>query len=178
MLPKKLGHLAKINQRGYCAYFRLKPSPSLLALGDMPLPMFNSTIVCDVSTDVPCLYVPPSLRCAVFEYLHSLSHPAGYSSNTTSGHSTICVAKHKLRCQKMGTNMPTVSEVGHTATHPHSILHLSYTRHSIWSYPCQYCGTITIFKWFHIPWILDYPNFDYLNWVSHAVIILIVNKHL
>ena len=41
----------------------------------MPLPMSKSTIVCDVSTDVPCPYVPPSFRRAVFDSLHSLLHP-------------------------------------------------------------------------------------------------------
>ena len=39
---------------------RLKLSPSSLVLRDMPLPMSDSTIVCDVSIDVPRPYVPPS----------------------------------------------------------------------------------------------------------------------
>ena len=51
---------------------RLKSFPSSLVLKDMPLPMSDSTIVCDVSTDVPHLYVPPSFRRAVFDSLHSL----------------------------------------------------------------------------------------------------------
>ena len=41
----------------------------------MPLPVSESTIVYDASTDVPCPYVPPSFRRAVFDSLHSLSHP-------------------------------------------------------------------------------------------------------
>ena len=54
---------------------RLKWSPSSLVLRGMPLPMSDSTTVCDVLTDVPRPYVPPSFRCAVFDSLHSLSHP-------------------------------------------------------------------------------------------------------
>ena len=41
----------------------------------MPLPMSDSTIVCDVSTDVPRPYVPHTFRRAEFDSLHSLSHP-------------------------------------------------------------------------------------------------------
>ena len=44
-------------------------------LRGMPLPMSDSTIVCNVSTDFLHPYVPPSFRCAVFDSLHSLSHP-------------------------------------------------------------------------------------------------------
>ena len=54
---------------------RQKSSPSSLIFRDMSIPMFESTIVCDVSTDVSRPYVPPSFRCAVFDSLHSLSHP-------------------------------------------------------------------------------------------------------
>ena len=54
---------------------RLKSSPSSLQLKDMPLPMSDSTIVCDVSTGVPRPYVPPSFRRMVCDSLHSLSHP-------------------------------------------------------------------------------------------------------
>ena len=49
---------------------RLKSSPSSLVFRDMPLPMSDSTIVCDVSTDVPHPYVPPSFRCAMLDSLH------------------------------------------------------------------------------------------------------------
>ena len=55
--------------------FGLKSSPSSLVLRDMPLPMSDSTIVCDVSTDVPLPYVTLNFRGAVFNSLHSLSHP-------------------------------------------------------------------------------------------------------
>ena len=41
----------------------------------MLLPMSDSTIVYNVSTNVPRPNVPPSFRRAVFYLLHSLSHP-------------------------------------------------------------------------------------------------------
>ena len=54
---------------------KLKSSPSSVVVKDMPLPMSNSTILCDVSTTLPHPYVPASHRCIVFDSLHSLSHP-------------------------------------------------------------------------------------------------------
>ena len=53
---------------------RLRSSSSL-DLKDMPLPMAEATIVCDVSTGTPRPYVPASYRRTVFDSLHSLSHP-------------------------------------------------------------------------------------------------------
>ena len=50
-------------------------SSSSLVFNDMPLPMAETSIVCDVSTGTPRPYVPPSYRRAVFDSLHSLSHP-------------------------------------------------------------------------------------------------------
>ena len=63
----------------------------------------------------------------------------------------IRLAKHKFRRQEVGTNMPTVPEVGDTATHWHSILHLCCTWCSVWSCLSGYCETITTLKWFHVP---------------------------
>ena len=51
----------------------LTPYTSVKAI---PIPTSNSTIVCDVSTGVPRPYVPEKFRQAVFESLHSLSHPS------------------------------------------------------------------------------------------------------
>ena len=51
-------------------------SSNSLQLKAIPLPTSNSTIVCDVSTGVPRPYVPEKFRQAVFESLHSLSHPS------------------------------------------------------------------------------------------------------
>ena len=50
---------------------------SLLSLifRNMPLPMADGTIVCDISTGTPRLYIPASYRSTVFDCLHSLSHP-------------------------------------------------------------------------------------------------------
>ena len=53
---------------------RLKESLSLIFL-DVPIPVADRTIVCDVSTPTPPSYVPASFRRLVFDSLHSLSHP-------------------------------------------------------------------------------------------------------
>ena len=51
---------------------QLKSSPSSLILRDVPLLMSNSTIVCNVLTDVPCPYVPPNFKHAVLtRFIHS-----------------------------------------------------------------------------------------------------------
>ena len=47
-----------------------------LKLKVMPIPTSDSTIVCDTSTGVPRPYVPERFRQAVFQSLHSLSHPS------------------------------------------------------------------------------------------------------
>lgn len=54
---------------------RLRSSPSSLKLESMPLAMSESTILCDTSTGVACPLVPEQFRHAIFESLHSLSHP-------------------------------------------------------------------------------------------------------
>nr|CAH8868540.1 unnamed protein product [Trichobilharzia regenti] len=48
---------------------------SSLQLQDVPIPLSDTTIVCDVSTGVHRPFVPLSCRKALFEHLHSLSHP-------------------------------------------------------------------------------------------------------
>ena len=49
---------------------------SSLKLEQVPLAMSDGiTLVCDVSTGTPRPYVPSSFRRAIFESLHSLSHP-------------------------------------------------------------------------------------------------------
>ena len=53
----------------------LRSSPSSLVLKDIPLSLSESTIVCDTSTGVPRPFVPTKFRRAVFNSLHSLSHP-------------------------------------------------------------------------------------------------------
>lgn len=54
---------------------QLQSSPTSLKLQSVPVPTSNSTLVCDMSTGVPRPYVPSELRHAVFDALHSLSHP-------------------------------------------------------------------------------------------------------
>ena len=51
---------------------KLNSSPSSLILKDMPLPMSDSIILCNVSTTAPHFYVPGSHHCIVFD---SLSRP-------------------------------------------------------------------------------------------------------
>ena len=54
---------------------KLQSSPSSLTLHDTPLPMSETTLVCDMSTGIPRPFVPAQFRHAVFDALHSLSHP-------------------------------------------------------------------------------------------------------
>ena len=54
---------------------QLKSFPSSLILRDIPLPRnIRLNNICAVSADVPCPYVSPSFRRAVFDSLHALSH--------------------------------------------------------------------------------------------------------
>ena len=46
-----------------------------LCLTKMPLPLSDSTVICDTSTGTPRPFVPVSHRKHIFEHLHSLSHP-------------------------------------------------------------------------------------------------------
>ena len=48
---------------------------SSLQLRQIPLPMADTTLLCDMSTGTPRPYVPQPFRHAVFDALHSLSHP-------------------------------------------------------------------------------------------------------
>ena len=50
-------------------------SSSSLKLSSVPVPASTTTIVCDLSTGVPRPVVPLLFRRAVFDALHSLSHP-------------------------------------------------------------------------------------------------------
>ena len=48
---------------------------SSLQLRAIPLPTADATLLCDMSTGTPRPYVPQPFRRAVFDALHSLSHP-------------------------------------------------------------------------------------------------------
>ena len=41
----------------------------------MTLPMCTDTLLCDVSTGIPCPHVPDQFRRMVYGSLHILSHP-------------------------------------------------------------------------------------------------------
>ena len=62
-------------QRDDPELLKLQSSPSSLTLHDTPLPMSETTLVCDTSTGIPRPFVPAQFRHAVFDSLHSLSHP-------------------------------------------------------------------------------------------------------
>ena len=48
---------------------------SSLSLKPVPATTTDVTLLCDVSTGIPCLYVPFKFRRAIFDSLHSLSYP-------------------------------------------------------------------------------------------------------
>ena len=55
--------------------FQSDTSSTSLIFRDMPLPLSDSTIVCDMSTGTPRPFVPTTFRRRIFDSLHSLSHP-------------------------------------------------------------------------------------------------------
>ena len=68
-----LDNIAKLQQTD--VELHICRQKSSLQLQDIPIPLSNTTIVCDVSTGVHRPFVPQSCRKPLFEYLHSLSHP-------------------------------------------------------------------------------------------------------
>ena len=69
-----LGEIAKAQMED-TELHNLRSSPSSLVLKNIPLSLSESTIVCDTSTGVPRPFVPTKFCRAVFNSLHSLSHP-------------------------------------------------------------------------------------------------------
>ena len=51
-------------------------SSTSIKLQPLPLPTSDLTLLCDMSTGVPRPYIPQQFRQAVFDSLHSLSHPS------------------------------------------------------------------------------------------------------
>ena len=49
---------------------------SNLQLEDIPIGNSQTKLLSDVSTNTPCLIVPPSWRSTVFNAIHNLSHPS------------------------------------------------------------------------------------------------------
>ncbi|PIK35199.1 pol polyprotein [Apostichopus japonicus] len=59
----------------------LRKSSSLQFL-DVPIPMTERTIACDISTGIPRPYIPQSYRRQVFDSVHSLAHPGTRATRT------------------------------------------------------------------------------------------------
>ncbi|BHF85059.1 Beta-lactamase-like protein 2 [Sparganum proliferum] len=76
-------------------------SVSGLQLKDVPLTTGSGTILCDVSTLFHRPYVPASMRRAVFQTLHGLSHPGIRASQQLLAERL----KVKQRCQVLGPSM-------------------------------------------------------------------------
>lgn len=51
-------------------------SDTSLDLQKCPAPFSNKALYCDIKSNVPRPYIPPSLRRQVFDHLHGLSHPS------------------------------------------------------------------------------------------------------
>ena len=66
--------LAK-EQQGDEELQHLRARSRLLKFSEVPLPISEGTIVCDLSTDTSRLYIPAEFRCVIFYALHNLSHP-------------------------------------------------------------------------------------------------------
>ena len=75
----------------------LQSNAQPLELKAMPIPASDSTIICDVSTGVPRPYVPEKFRQAVFQSLHSLSHPS-----IRLHYQSFCLATHQQGHSKVG----------------------------------------------------------------------------
>lgn len=58
----------------------LEPGSTKLKLEKVIIPGTGISLICDTSTGRPRPYVPPSLRRAIFNTLHSLSHPGAKAS--------------------------------------------------------------------------------------------------
>ena len=63
-------------QRDDSELSQLQSSSTSLKLQATPLPSSKDTIICDVSTGIPCPFIPKQFRRTVFDSLHSLSHPS------------------------------------------------------------------------------------------------------
>ena len=104
---------------------QLPNSAPSIKLQAIPLPTTETTILCDMSTGVPHPYVPGKFRRAVFDCLHSMSHP---SIRTTQQLLTaryiwpgINRDVHKwaqtcLQCQRCEVHRHTVTPLGTFAT--------------------------------------------------------------
>ena len=98
---------------------------SSLSLKALSIPTSEATLLCDVSTGTPRLYVPPQFRQLIFNSLHSLSHPGVKATQCliTSRYvwpnikaDTRRWARSCLQCQRTKVHRHTFSPISTFAT--------------------------------------------------------------
>ena len=91
----------------------------------MSIPATNATIICDLSTGVPCPYVPSKFRRPVFDSLHSLAHPGVRASQKLLTIRYVwpnikkdvrCWTQSCILCQKTKVQRHTITPLGTFAT--------------------------------------------------------------
>lgn len=94
---------------------------STFQFSDVPLPTSEGTIVCDLSTGTARPYVPPQFRRAIFDSLHSLSHPGLKATQRLITQRYIWTSMNKdirnwcrscLKCQQVKVQRHTKSPIG------------------------------------------------------------------
>ncbi|PIK49797.1 pol polyprotein [Apostichopus japonicus] len=94
---------------------------SSLKLTDVPLPAAEGTITCDVSTGTARPYIPQQFRRAVFDSLHSLSHPGINATKRLITQRYIWSNVHKdvsnwckscIKCQQVKVHRHTKTPIG------------------------------------------------------------------
>jgi len=104
---------------------QLPTSAPSIKLQPIPLPTAAATILCDMSTGVPRPYVPGKFRRAVFDCLHSMSHPSIRATQqllTTRyvwpgiNRDVRKWAQTCLQCQRCKVHRHTVTPLGTFAT--------------------------------------------------------------
>ena len=100
-------------------------SGSSLQLRPVPLPTEDVTLLCDMSTGTPRPYVPQPFRRAVFDILHSLSHPGIRATQRLVTARFVWPgvnadvrrwARSCLQCQRSKVHRHTVTPLGTFAT--------------------------------------------------------------
>ena len=101
------------------------PAGSSLQLRPVPLPTEDVTLLCDMSTGTPRPYVPQPFRRAVFDILHSLSHPGIRATQRLVTARFVWPgvnadvrrwARSCLQCQRSKVHRHTVTPLGTFAT--------------------------------------------------------------
>ena len=97
----------------------LQMRSSSLTLASMPLAVSDSTILCDTSTGVARPLVPVAFRRAVFESLHSLSHPGIRATQCLV--TTLRLASHQRRHSSMDSQLSQVPTRQGSAAYSHTV---------------------------------------------------------